>query len=220
MTFYERLVVGRTRSNAYIIVDGDNVGVIDPGDESNFIIGEIKSKSPQPNVSILLTHGHIDQIRSVPNIVEAFPRASVYAGRAENLFLYNSAANLSRHTRAVVTFTEISQNIKNVITGDLVSVGKYEFRVIETPGHTPGSLMYVCDPEGVSFCGDTILREGIAGTNLPFGDETRLFASIRDRVLTLPANIKLLPAHGEETTLAHEKEKNPYILSMKVDMGE
>jgi glyoxylase-like metal-dependent hydrolase (beta-lactamase superfamily II) len=80
--------------------------------------------------------------------------------------------------------------------------------------------MYYCESENTAFCGDTILREGIAGTNLPFGDDTRLFASIKDRVMTLPSSTKLFPAHGESTDLAHEREANPYILSMKVDMTE
>jgi glyoxylase-like metal-dependent hydrolase (beta-lactamase superfamily II) len=149
--------------------------------------------------------------------VKAFPQAAVYAGRADNLFLYDATVNLSRHIGAPVTFVDIAGSVRNVATGASISVGGHELRVIETPGHTPGSLLYLFESAGVAFCGDTILKGGVGGSNLPFGDEGRLFTSIRDRILTLPDDTALLPAHGPPTTVAAEKAGNPYVQAMTTD---
>lgn len=213
----ERFVTGRCKNNCYIIADGDEIAVVDPGEDGKFVAREIQARSQNPKLSILLTHGHADQILCVPWLVEKYPNASVYTGRAENLFLYDSGVNLSRHMGQLVSFTNIASNVKSVLTGDVFKVGKYEFRVVETPGHTPGSIMYVCDTEQIAFCGDTILRENIGGTSLPFGDEAKLYASMRDRILHLPDAVKLFPSHGESTDVAHEKSHNPYILAMNLE---
>jgi glyoxylase-like metal-dependent hydrolase (beta-lactamase superfamily II) len=214
MTDFECHVVGRLQTNCYLICDGNNVGVIDPGAEASHIIEVIRGKVAEPNVSILLTHGHVDQIQAVPDIVNEFPGTLIYACEAENLFLFDSSVNLSRHAGSGLTFAAISDNLRKVHTDDRITIGHCELRVLETPGHTPGSLTFVCDAKCIAFCGDTILKEGIGGTNLPFGDEATLFDSIQQKILALPPEMRLLPSHGESTRVGHEREHNPYILNM------
>jgi glyoxylase-like metal-dependent hydrolase (beta-lactamase superfamily II) len=213
----ETFVVGPMKSNCYMFSDGDAVAVVDPGADAALVTEQIRARSATPNLSILLTHGHIDQIQCVPRLVKLFPEAAVYAGRADNLFLFDATVNLSRHVGAPLTFVDISGSVRNVATGASIAIGNHEITVIETPGHTPGSLLYHFATANIAFCGDTILKGTVGGSNLPFGDEGRLFASIRDRILTLPDDVKLLPAHGPATTVAAEKAGNPYVQAMSTD---
>ena len=79
------------------------------------------------------------------------------------------------------------------------------------PGHSPGHVMFFCEPLGVLFCGDVIFREGIGRTDLKDGDRMTLLKSIREQVLTLPDETRLLPGHGPESTVGHEREHNPFL---------
>lgn len=214
MSFIKRYIQGRLKNNCYVFNDGDNIAIIDPGDDGQRIEAIIKNISTQPKISIFLTHGHADQILCVPFLVQKFPKSMVYAGRSENLFLFDAGVNLSRQMGNPITFTNISDNLKLVTTGEEMKVGKYTMRVYESPGHTPGSVLYALVDHDVIFSGDTILREGIGGTFLPFGNENQLMTSIRDRILTFSEDSKLFPAHGEPTDIKHEKKFNPYILTM------
>jgi glyoxylase-like metal-dependent hydrolase (beta-lactamase superfamily II) len=101
-----------------------------------------------------------------------------------------------------------------VSNGTIISIGKYDMKVLEAPGHTPGSVHYVMDGYDIVFCGDTVIKGGIGGSDLSFGDENRLFTTIRDRILTLPSKMILLPAHGPATTISEEKANNLYIQAM------
>ena len=113
-----------------------------------------------------------------------------------------------------IDFTSISSNIHNVCTGDEISVGKYHLRVIETPGHTPGSLLFILDDEKIVFTGDTIFKGSVGPTSLPFGDKNKLFNSIKERILVLPNDYTIYPGHGDPSTKGAEKSSNPYLLSM------
>ena len=157
--FVKRYIQGRLKSNCYIFNDGQEVAVVDPGEDGKKIELIIKKLSISPIVKILLTHGHADQIFSVPYLIEKFPKAAIYVGRSENLFLYDAGVNLSRHMGKIVTFSEISDNVNFVTTGDEIKIGKYVIQVIETPGHTPGSVIYMIVDNNIVFTGDTILRE-------------------------------------------------------------
>jgi glyoxylase-like metal-dependent hydrolase (beta-lactamase superfamily II) len=214
------VVASRLNANCYIMSDGDFIGIIDPCDSLQRITKEICARSDRPQLSIMLTHAHVEHIASVPKLVRLYPQATVYAGRAENLFLYDSGLNLSRHVGEPVTFTDIAGTLRSVSTSDELHIGSINIRVVETPGHTPGSVTYIVDAWGIAFCGDTILKGTIGGTNLPFGDENQLFSSIRDRILTLPDQFKLFPAHGEATDVRHEKETNAYVQAMTVVDGQ
>lgn len=210
----QTLVVGRCRANCYVVHDGEDVGIIDPGAEGERIAEAVAKTTANPRVSILLTHGHADQIGAVTFLAARFPAAPVYAGKGDNLFLFDAGVNLSRQAGAPVTLADLSSNIKNVGTGDEIRIGSIEFRVAETPGHTPGSISFICPSLELCFCGDTILCGGVGGTSLPFGDDGKLLSSIREHILPLPDTFKLLPAHGTQTDIGRERSSNPYLLAL------
>ena len=88
--------------------------------------------------------------------------------------------------------------------GDKLRFGNTTFEVIATPGHTPGGVCFYCEEEGVLFSGDTLFRHGIGRCDFPGGNGEQLIHSIKTRILTLPGTVKVLPGHGEMTTIAEE----------------
>ena len=83
--------------------------------------------------------------------------------------------------------------------------------VLFAPGHSPGHVMFYCEPLGVLFCGDVIFRDGIGRTDLDGGDWPTLLANIHEQVLTLPDETRLLSGHGPESTVGYERENNPFL---------
>ena len=216
----ETVVVGKAKTNCYILWDNNEVALIDPGDEGPKINKVIQSKVSNPKITILLTHGHADHIGAVTYFIEKYKNIELYAGRPDNVFLYDSNANLSAHMGINIDMTLYLSSLKNVSSGDEVSVGNLHFRVMETPGHTPGSLIYILDDEGYVFTGDTLMKGTVGPTCFPFGDAKKLYTSIQERILVLPKTFQILPGHGEKSTIKEESETNPYILTMTKDSYE
>jgi glyoxylase-like metal-dependent hydrolase (beta-lactamase superfamily II) len=91
----------------------------------------------------------------------------------------------------------------------IIELGELKFKVIHTPGHTPGGVCYLI--EDALFSGDTLFEECIGRTDFPGGSFEQLRNSIVNKLFTLKENIKVYPGHGPSTTIAHEKEFNPYF---------
>jgi len=83
-------------------------------------------------------------------------------------------------------------------------------RVIHTPGHTPGSICFLVG-ESLLFTGDTLFRESVGRCDLPGGNERQLLASIKEKLMVLPDEIRVLPGHMDESTIGHERLSNPFI---------
>jgi glyoxylase-like metal-dependent hydrolase (beta-lactamase superfamily II) len=94
--------------------------------------------------------------------------------------------------------------------GQDIEVAGLTLHVIHTPGHTPGSVSLYAAEAHLLFSGDTLFRESIGRTDLPGGNGAEILASIRDRLFTLPPDTRVLPGHMDETTIAHEREHNPF----------
>ncbi|MDZ7295245.1 MAG: MBL fold metallo-hydrolase [candidate division KSB1 bacterium] len=178
--------------------------IIDPGDEPELLVAELQRLGLRLR-AILLTHGHIDHVSAVPAIARK-TGASVYAHRGEAKVL----DTLSLQARlfglpepeAVVVNTWLAD-------GDEVEVGSLLFRVVHTPGHTPGSICFLHDH--VLFSGDTLFRESVGRTDLPGGSYRDLSRSIKNKLLVLPDEFRVLPGHGEATTIGDERRLNPYL---------
>lgn len=84
-----------------------------------------------------------------------------------------------------------------------------KFKVLATPGHTPGGVCLMLDD--IVFCGDTVFLESIGRTDFPGGSYRQLLQSIKDKILPLGDNVHLLPGHGPATTVEHERRRNPFL---------
>jgi glyoxylase-like metal-dependent hydrolase (beta-lactamase superfamily II) len=94
-----------------------------------------------------------------------------------------------------------------------LSVGRFSLDVLHTPGHTPGSVCFLVRDAtvGCLFAGDTLFRESIGRTDLWGGDSDGILRSIRERLLTLPEETRVVTGHGDDTTIGHERGFNPFL---------
>jgi hydroxyacylglutathione hydrolase len=95
--------------------------------------------------------------------------------------------------------------------GETLRVGETAFHVLHTPGHTPGSVSLYVPSIGTLVAGDTLFRESIGRTDLPGGSGKKIIQSIQEKIFTLPEETIVLPGHGRNTTVGHEKQFNPFV---------
>lgn len=182
------LTLGDFETNCYLVSDENGVtAVVDPGYEPEVILARAAQEHLQI-AAILLTHGHFDHVGAVKAIADA-TGCPVWMNEKERAlppFLTNGKLYI----------TDLFKE------GDAVQVGRMTFAVLETPGHTPGSVCLQC--ENVLFSGDTLFAGSYGRTDLPGGSAADIRASLR-RLAALPENLTVLPGHGEATTLDRER---------------
>lgn len=197
--------VGGLGTNCYIVSDNSgHAAIIDPGGDARRILNDVKQKSLTVDF-ILLTHAHFDHIMAVEELSMATD-AQILVGAADAPMLYDAQLNLSTMvcpTQAV----EVTAH-RLLLDGEIIHVGDATLTVMETPGHTRGSVCYL--GEDVLFSGDTLFAGSIGRTDLPGGDMTALRQSLA-RLAALDGDYTVYPGHGEETTLSFEKAANPYL---------
>ena len=183
----ERIVCGAYAENAYCI-DGELL--IDPGDDLPTlarIAGGIKA--------ILLTHGHFDHMLAAEELQKR-TGVPVYVHPLDAPML--SDASLSAYNPEVSSLPQPGHIACTAYPESL-----FGFRVLHTPGHTPGSVCLYHEGEKVLFSGDTLFRAGFGRTDLAGGSMHQLLSSLRT-LLALPRDIKVYPGHGESTTIDEE----------------
>ncbi len=196
----KKLNFGGFAANCYTVTDDDAIAVIDPGSISADLIDTVNKYK---NKAILLTHCHFDHIAGVARLAEA-TGATVYISKTDNAGLMGSELNLAENFGLAVR--EYLGAV--TLSGGTVKVGNMEFTVIETPGHTAGSVCYKIG--NVLYSGDTLFRESIGRTDFISGSPEDMTESLK-KLKLLKDETVVYPGHGEETTIAHEKENNPYM---------
>lgn len=205
----ETIIVGPFEVNCYLVWDSatSDAVIIDPGADEDHIMKAAKRAGCNPQ-AILLTHGHGDHIAGVAAIKEHF-NIPLYAGDGEEKLLASPSANVSALIGIPIVAPPPDVKLKDE---DTVSVGSLRFRALLTPGHSPASICYLHEREGVLFCGDALFQGSIGRTDLPGGSFETLMESIRTKILTLPDPVVCYPGHGPRTTVGAERRTNPFIL--------
>lgn len=202
-----RMVLGMVRTNCYFIYNEATreAVVIDPADAGKSIYKALEEHKLRP-CAILLTHGHFDHIMGT-NELRRESGAEVYAAGAEQDVLESADLNCSAQTGRLYTV----KADKFVGDLDVLHLAGFEIQVIETPGHTHGSVCYYLKNERVLICGDTLFEESVGRTDLPTGSQSQLVRSIREKLMCLDDEIVVYPGHGESTTIGHERTANPFF---------
>jgi len=202
----KRLVVGSLSANCFIV--GEEVGaegmVIDPGGNGEQILRAIADSGLDIKI-IVLTHGHSDHIAALYEI-QAKTGAEVAIHLADADFL---EGNGSVSSQFGISYRTPHPPDRLLREGDEIAIGHTSFKVIHTPGHTPGSICLLT--AGKVFTGDTLFRRGIGTTLMPGSSRSELINSIQTRLMVLLDDTAIYPGHGRETTIGAERRDNPYV---------
>ena len=199
-------VLGQVSTNCYLVYDDQTKEgvVIDPADNAPYILNKC-SELGITLMAVLLTHGHFDHILAVEEIRRAFKEITVYAAEKEAKLLGDPRLNLTASYGTGVTLSP-DHLVKD---GDILELAGFKWQVIETPGHTEGSVCLWIKEEEVLISGDTLFAESLGRTDFPTGSSADIIRSIKERLFVLPDDTMVYPGHGEPTTIGHEKTHNP-----------
>lgn len=205
---HEILPVGPLQCNCSIFGDETTLQamVIDPGDETDRIL-ETVARHNLTVTAIVITHAHIDHIGGAQKLKLA-TGAPVYMNLADSELLAMLDVQASWLDVPAPDAVEIDVPLK---AGDKLLLGSTEFHVLETPGHSPGSVCLWAPTERKLIAGDTLFRDGVGRTDLPGGDSRQLLESIQSQLLVLPGKTAVFPGHGDQTTIEREKRFNFFL---------
>ena len=181
-------------TNTFLVLDGAGTAVaVDPAADAQAYLAQLE-KHGAKLAAILLTHGHFDHVGAVRALKQA-TGAPVHLARAD--------AGASRMLPLAPQDVDVF-----VQDGMALSFGGLSLRVLATPGHTQGSVCYLCG--GTLFSGDTLFEESVGRTDFPTGSMGKLVRSVKEKLFVLPEETKVYPGHGDMTTIGREKQYNPY----------
>jgi len=196
----ETLVVGQLQTNCYLVFDKETkkAVIIDPGDDAQFVIRRIRDLGLKPQF-ILVTHGHFDHILAVLELklILKIP----FLAHQKDEFL------IKRGGRTADFFIKGESNLtpkvdKYIKEGDEILFGKERLKVKETPGHSPGGVVFL--GKGVCFSGDTLFKQAVGRTDYSYGSTPDIIKSLKV-LFNLPEETIVYPGHGSRTTIGEEK---------------
>lgn len=202
------LTVGNLAVNCWFLVNEDTKEalVFDPGDEAKKI-QRYAEKKGWTIKDILLTHGHADHMAGADEL-RNLTGAPVYALGEEEPLLLDAKKNLSVFINNRAVTLEADEFLHD---GQKITLAGMELRVYHTPGHTPGGCSYYCEEAGCVFSGDTLFQASVGRSDFPGGSMSELVRSVKEKLFLLPDATKVLPGHGDETTVGYEKKYNPFV---------
>ena len=206
---HEILAVGPLQCNCSVIGDEatHEAMVIDPGDDVEDVLALTRKHNLQVK-QIVITHAHIDHVGGAMKL-RAATGAPILLNQNDYALLKMldmQAAWIGMPTPGKV---EVDHSVSS---GDTISAGAHEAKVLHTPGHTEGSICLYFEAEKKLIAGDTLFAGSIGRTDLPGGSMHKIMRSLHDTVLSLPDETLVIPGHGELTTVGEERESNPFLV--------
>jgi hydroxyacylglutathione hydrolase len=201
--------VGSLQENCFIarLKDAASAVIVDPGDDSERILGAVEALGIERVEAILLTHTHFDHIGAVAPVARA-TGAPVYCPELETQVLANIMDYVPWPGFGPYESYEADHTVAG---GETLELAGLPFEVMFTPGHSPGHVSYALPEQGALFSGDVLFQGSVGRVDLPGGDWPTLLASIESLINTYPAGTTVYPGHMGLTTLGNERATNPYL---------
>lgn len=202
-------------TNCYVIAGehGGQAVIVDAPPDVEAVARLLTAHDLVP-VALLVTHGHVDHAGGAAGVVER-TGVSAYLHPDDDFLVSDPVAQLRSFFGFVPSGAEQlapPERYFDLAHGQHLDLAGFDFEVRHTPGHTPGHCVFVIEEEGLVFSGDQLFAGSIGRSDLPGGDFRTLMASMRNHVMTLPDDMRVLPGHGPETTIGRERAVNPFIV--------
>jgi len=203
---WESLAVGALEANCVVLWDEvRNAVVVDPGADADKIIRFLADRQLSLT-AVWLTHGHFDHASALTPLGKAHP-TPVYLHEEE---VDRTFSSRNRFPPLYWTAPTKPVSLSPLHDGDVLHVGSETVKVLHTPGHSAGSVCYYHEASSLLLSGDTLFRGGVGRTDFPSGDADALRLSL-SRLMSFPADTRIVSGHGAETTIGTEKLSNPFL---------
>ena len=201
--------LGPAQTNAYLIADSDSgdAAVVDPAWDGKLILSEARRRGWRI-AHLWYTHAHFDHIGGAAEIADSLNPLPLVALHPDDHVLWRAGGGGALFGFKIDPGPEPTIDFTH---GQILRLGKAQFEVRYTPGHTPGHCVLYCAEAKVCFCGDLIFAGSVGRTDLPGGNWDTLENSIREQIYTLPNETRLHSGHGPETTVGDEKQFNQFV---------
>jgi glyoxylase-like metal-dependent hydrolase (beta-lactamase superfamily II) len=221
----DRVIAPYYQTNCWVIApaSGSECVLVDPGIDIPNLNPAIKAKLNEHKLkvgAVIITHGHLDHTFSLISAIDDFVEVDCFVHEKDrDLLQYPERAmgpqsqalvkDLKNSSGATIEFRE-PHSTYSVNDGQKLKLGELNFEFLHTPGHTPGSLVSIVNEYAV-ISGDVLFKGAIGRTDFPRGSLRDMEQSLREKIATLPDDLRVLPGHGDETTIIHEKRNNRFL---------
>jgi hydroxyacylglutathione hydrolase len=188
---------------------GRDAVVVDPGGDVDKILSLLETRGATCR-EIWLTHSHLDHCGGVAGLKQA-TGALLRAHEGERLMRSKVVEIATMYGVSTAGMENCPEPDISLTEGDTLTFGEDQFEVLFTPGHSPGHLCFYHAESHTLIAGDTLFHGSIGRTDLPGGDHATLMRSIKEKILTLPDDTKVLAGHGPDTTVGRERVHNPFL---------
>jgi glyoxylase-like metal-dependent hydrolase (beta-lactamase superfamily II) len=206
--FQRGLTVGLLEVNCYILADEETkeAVVIDPGGDEDEIL-DVLNRNQFKLKYIIDTHGHFDHVDANQPLKDATgAKLAIHEADASMLSAPSAEAMFFTGNRLRLSAADIQLK-----EGDVLSFGKYNLKVLHTPGHTPGGISLVLEGHTYVYVGDLLFAGSIGRTDFPGGSYDALIDAVKTKIFPLGDNYSVFPGHGPVTTVAQERKYNPFF---------
>lgn len=206
---HEVLPVGMLQCNCSILGDEDSreAIVVDPGDDIPRILA-VLARHGLTVKQIIITHAHIDHIAGAARL-KAVTGAPILYNQFDLPLVKMMDVQAGWLGMATPDVRPPDDSLED---GRIIAIAGIQGNILHTPGHTQGSVCLHLPHEKLLLAGDTLFAGSVGRTDLPGGDGKALIRSIQDKLLPLPDETVVIPGHGPRTTIADERESNPFLI--------